>query len=157
MELTHLNDKGEASMVDVSGKDATTRIAIAEGFVTMQSTTIELIQSDGLPKGDVLAVARVAGIQGAKKCSDLVPLCHPLALTKVSVDFDIDEANNRVRIESLCKLKGQTGVEMEAITAVSVAAITLFDMCKAIDKTMVIEGIKVLEKTGGKSGDWQRG
>jgi cyclic pyranopterin phosphate synthase len=155
-QLTHLNAKGEASMVDVSEKDATTRVAVAEGFVRMQPETLDLIETGGHAKGDVLAVARIAGIQGAKQCSHLIPLCHPLALSKVQVDFEIDRTNHRVRIISLCKLTGQTGVEMEALTATSVAALTLFDMCKAVDKTMVIEGIKVLEKTGGKSGDWKR-
>ncbi len=156
-QLTHLNEKGEAAMVDVSEKQETTRIAIAEGYVTMLPETLALIEADGLPKGDVIAVARIAGIQAAKKCSDLIPLCHPLALTKVQVDFEFERDKHRVRIESLCKLKGQTGVEMEALTATSVAALTLFDMCKAVDKSMTIEGVKVLEKTGGKSGDWTRG
>ncbi len=155
-QLTHINAKGEAAMVDVSDKDATTRVAVAEGFITMLPETLTLIETGGHAKGDVLAVARIAGIQGAKQCSQLIPLCHPLALSKVQVDFEVDRANNRVRIESMCKLKGQTGVEMEALTATSVAALTLFDMCKAVDKSMVIEGIKVLEKSGGKSGDWKR-
>ncbi len=155
--LTHLNAQGEASMVDVSEKAATNRIAVAEGFVTMQPETLELIQQGGHAKGDVLAVARIAGIQGAKQCANLIPLCHPLALSKVQVDFEFDKDNNRVRIQSMCKLTGQTGVEMEALTATSVAALTLFDMCKAVDKSMTIEGVKVLSKEGGKSGDWQRG
>lgn len=155
-KLTHINHRGEASMVDVSDKDLTTRVAIAEGFVSMRPNTLALIESGEHAKGDVLAVARIAGIQGAKQCSQLIPLCHPLPLSKVQVDFELDKENSRVRIQSLCKLKGQTGVEMEALTAVSVAALTLFDMCKAVDKTMVIEGIKVLEKRGGKTGDWQR-
>ncbi len=156
MSLTHINAKGEAAMVDVSDKTETTRVAVAEGYVRMNLETLDLIEQGGHAKGDVLAVARIAGIQAAKKCSDLIPLCHPLMLTKVQVDFEIERDRNRVRIQSLCKLKGQTGVEMEALTATSVAALTLFDMCKAVDKSMVIDGIKVLEKTGGKSGDWKR-
>lgn len=155
-QLTHLNAQGEASMVDVSEKAATNRVAVAEGFVTMQAETLERIQKGGHAKGDVLAVARIAGIQGAKQCANLIPLCHPLALSKVQVDFEFDKENNRVRIQSMCKLTGQTGVEMEALTATSVAALTLFDMCKAVDKSMTIEGVKVLSKAGGKSGDWQR-
>ncbi|WP_144395332.1 cyclic pyranopterin monophosphate synthase MoaC [Pleionea sediminis] len=154
--LTHINSKGEASMVDVSEKPNSVRIATAEGYIKMQSSTLSLIESGGHAKGDVLAVARIAGIQGAKQCSQLIPLCHPLALSKVQVDFEIQPDNQRIRICSRCKLTGRTGVEMEALTAVSVAALTLFDMCKAVDKTMTIEGIKVLEKKGGQSGDWQR-
>jgi len=114
-----------------------------------------LIQAGGHKKGDVLAVARIAGIQAAKKCADLIPLCHPLALSSVAVEFDVDAAQNRVLIQATCKLSGQTGVEMEALTAASVAALTVFDMCKAVDKTMEINGIRVLAKSGGKSGDWQ--
>lgn len=156
MSLTHLNANGEASMVDVSEKAITTRLAIAEGYVNMLASTLDMIANGEHAKGDVLAVARVAGIQAAKQCGNLIPLCHPLMLTKIKVDFEIDRANSRVRIESLCKLNGQTGVEMEALMATSVAALTLFDMCKAVDKVMVIDGIKVLEKSGGKGGDWKR-
>ena len=155
MALTHINSKGEASMVDVSDKKATQRVAIAEGYVSMQTATLDLIEGGGHAKGDVIAVARIAGIQAAKRCSDLIPLCHPLALSKVQVDFYIEREHQRIRIRSLCKLTGQTGVEMEALTATSVAALTLFDMCKAVDKSMSIDGIKVLEKSGGKSGDWK--
>ena len=156
MSLSHLNDRGEANMVDVSDKSVTQRKAVAEGYVSMQPHTLELIQSGEHAKGDVFAVARIAGIQGAKRCSDLIPLCHPLALSKVQVDFYIEADKNRVRIESLCKLSGQTGVEMEALTAVSVAALTLFDMCKAVDPDMTISGIRVLSKEGGKTGHWER-
>lgn len=155
MGLSHINQAGEANMVDVSEKAVTAREARAEGFVKMSPETLKLIVEGKHHKGDVFSVARIAGIQGAKKCSDLIPLCHPLMLSKVQVDFDIDEANSQVKISSLCKLAGQTGVEMEALTAVSVAALTLFDMCKAVDPSMVLSDIRVLEKRGGKSGHWQ--
>lgn len=154
--LTHLNAKGEANMVDVTTKAITARQAIAEGFIEMKPETIAMVAAGDHAKGDVLAIARIAGIQGAKKCSDLIPLCHPLMLTKVKLDFDIQADLGRIRVVALCKLAGQTGVEMEALTAVSTACLTLFDMCKAVDKHMIISGIKVLEKQGGKSGDWQR-
>lgn len=151
--LTHLNQQGEAHMVDVGEKPITQRSATAEGFVYMKPETLELIISGGHKKGDVFATARIAGIQAAKKCSDLIPLCHPLSLTKISVDLTPTPEKNCVEIAATCKLAGQTGVEMEALTAVSVAALTLYDMCKAVDKTMSIEGIKVVTKSGGKS-DW---
>lgn len=152
-ELTHLNQKGEAHMVDVSDKAVTTRTAIATGFVSMQSETLQLIMDGGHKKGDVFATARIAGIQAAKKCADLIPLCHPLALTKISVELTPEPSHQRVSIQALCKLDGKTGVEMEALTAVSVAALTLYDMCKAVDKTMAIRDISIVEKRGGKS-DW---
>ena len=154
--LTHLNAKGEANMVDVTEKAVTSRQAIAEAFIEMSGQTLAMVMDGSHAKGDVLAVARIAGIQAAKKCSDLIPLCHPLMLTKVKVEFESQPEFNRIRIITLCKLAGQTGVEMEALTAASVAALTLFDMCKAVDKAMVISGIKVMEKQGGKSGDWTR-
>lgn len=153
--FTHLDEKGHASMVDVTEKAVTQREAIAEAYIEMQAETLQLILSGGHKKGDVLAVARIAGIQAAKKTSDLIPLCHPLMLTKVGVELTPEPEYNRIRIEAICKLAGQTGVEMEALTAASVAALTLYDMCKAVDKTMVISGTKVLEKKGGKSGHWQ--
>jgi len=153
-ELTHLNQQGEANMVDVSDKANTVRIARAQATVTMSEATLTLISAGKHAKGDVFAVARIAGIQGAKQCSNLIPLCHPLMLTKVQVDFKILPQTNQVRIDTLCKLAGQTGVEMEALTAASVAALTLFDMCKAVDPAMIISDIKVLEKQGGKSGHW---
>jgi len=153
--FSHINQRGEASMVDVSEKSATVRVARAEGFVHMAAETLTLIMDGGHHKGDVFGVARIAGIQAAKQTSQLIPLCHPLMLSKVSVDFEIDTNSQRVRLVSQCKLTGQTGVEMEALTAVSVAALTLFDMCKAVDRTMRIEGIRVLEKRGGKIGDWE--
>lgn len=142
-------------MVDVSGKEATVREARAEGFVTMTADTLAAIIEGNHHKGDVFGVARIAGIQAAKQTSQLIPLCHPLMLSKVGVEFEVDKAQSRVRISSLCRLTGQTGVEMEALTAVSVAALTLFDMCKAKDPSMTLEGIRVLEKSGGKTGHWQ--
>lgn len=153
-ELTHLNSEGHAHMVDVSEKEITTRVARAEGFVEMLPATLALIIQGKHNKGDVLAVARIAGIQAAKKCSDLIPLCHPLMLSKVSVELTPEVDLNRVRIETMCKLNGRTGVEMEALCAASTAALTLYDMCKAVDRGMTITGIRVMEKQGGKSGHW---
>jgi len=153
--LSHLNQQGEANMVDVTEKAMTSRTATAQGIISMNRATFELITTGKHKKGDVFAVARIAGIQAAKKCSDLIPLCHPLMLSKVQVDFSLDEDNSQVKVTSLCRLTGQTGVEMEALTAVSVACLTLFDMCKAADPAMEIGNIKVLTKEGGKSGHWQ--
>lgn len=153
-ELTHIDGRGRASMVDVGDKAITQRIARAEGFVGMSEKTVAAIRDNTVEKGEVLAVARIAGIQAAKRCADLIPLCHPLALSKVQVDFDIHD--DGIAIQSLCKLSGRTGVEMEALTAVSVAALTIYDMCKAIDKQMHIDAVRVIEKQGGKSGDWRR-
>ncbi len=149
--LTHLNQQGEAHMVDVSDKTITARTATARATVTMQSETLQLIVKGGHKKGDVFATARIAGIQDAKKCADLIPLCHPLALSNISVELTPDTGSNAVIIEASCKMDGKTGVEMEALTAVSVAALTLYDMCKAVDKHMVIGDIQVIEKCGGKS------
>lgn len=154
-QLTHFDAGGNARMVDVTDKAVTERIAEAEGVVTMLPETLELIARGDHKKGDVLAVARIAGIQAAKKCSDLIPLCHPLMLSSVKVDFELDRGSNQVRIAARCKLAAQTGVEMEALTAVSVAALTIYDMCKAVDKGMEIGGIRLLSKSGGRSGDWQ--
>ena len=153
--LTHLDSQGHAHMVDVSEKDITTRVAHAEAFVEMMPETLALITQGKHKKCDVLAVARIAGIQAAKKCSDLIPLCHPLMLTKVGVDLIPEVDLNRVHITSMCKLNGRTGVEMEALCAASVAALTLYDMCKAVDRGMTINGLRVMEKQGGKSGHWQ--
>ena len=153
--LTHLDSQGHAHTVDVSEKDITTRVAHAEAFVEMMPETLALITQGKHKKGDVLAVARIAGIQAAKKCSDLIPLCHPLMLTKVGVDLIPEVDLNRVHITSMCKLNGRTGVEMEALCAASVAALTLYDMCKAVDRGMTINGLRVMEKQGGKSGHWQ--
>ncbi len=156
MTLTHIDSHGHASMVDVSEKTPSVREARAFARVVMTQDTLEQIKHNSLKKGDVLAVARIAGIQAAKKCSDLIPLCHPLALSKVAVDFVLDESNSAVEITSYCKLTGQTGVEMEALTAASVAALTIYDMCKAVDMGMVIERVCLLEKSGGRRGHYQR-
>ncbi|TQV85638.1 cyclic pyranopterin monophosphate synthase MoaC [Exilibacterium tricleocarpae] len=153
-ELTHLDTRGQAQMVDVGAKADTRRSATAEAYVTLLPQTLDLIASGGHKKGDVFAVARIAGIQAAKKCADLIPLCHPLLLTAINVELTAQPEHNRVRIEATCKLKGQTGVEMEALTAASVAALTLYDMCKAVDRGMVVNGLRLLQKHGGKSGDW---
>lgn len=155
-ELTHLDERGQATMVDVGEKAVTTRTALAAGEVRMAPATLAAIRDGAAPKGDVLAAARIAGIQAAKRTPDLIPLCHTLLLTKVAVDFTIDEAASRVAITATVRCNGQTGVEMEALTAVSVAALTIYDMAKALDKAMVIENIRLLEKAGGKSGDWRR-
>jgi len=154
--LTHINEQGQANMVDITEKATTVRAATAEGYISMFAETLEAVVNNQHKKGDVIATARIAGIQAAKKCSDLIPLCHPIALTKVDVDFELDERNNRIKVTSICKLNSQTGVEMEALTAVSVALLTLFDMCKAMDPMMEISDIKVLDKSGGKSGYWDR-
>ena len=155
-QLTHLNTAGEAHMVDVSEKAETTRVAVAQGLVRMRAETLDLILADGLPKGDVLATARIAGIMAAKKTHDLIPLCHPLALSKIEIDL-VPERDPIpvIRVTATVKLKGKTGVEMEALTAVSVACLTLYDMGKAVDKGMVIDAIHLVEKTGGKSGDYR--
>ncbi|MGL5026383.1 MAG: cyclic pyranopterin monophosphate synthase MoaC [Shewanella oncorhynchi] len=153
--FTHINADGNAHMVDVTEKAVTEREARAEAFIDMSSTTLEMIMSGSHHKGDVFATARIAGIQAAKKTSDLIPLCHPLMLTKVEVDLEAQPEHNRVRITSLCKLSGKTGVEMEALTAASVAALTIYDMCKAVQKDMVISQVRLLEKRGGKSGHFK--
>ncbi len=155
-KLTHLDESGAAHMVDVGDKAETVRIATASGSVTMQKQTLELILSGNAAKGDVIGTARLAGIMAAKKTSDLIPLCHPLMLSKVSVDIEPDEALPGLRVSATVKLTGKTGVEIEALTAVSVACLTIYDMAKAADKGMVIGNIAVESKTGGKSGDWQR-
>jgi len=154
--LTHLDDQGQARMVDVGAKAETEREAIAAGRVLMQPATLQLLRAGNLPKGDVLGTARVAGILAAKRTAELIPMCHPLLLTKVSVDFTCDETVSAVAITATVRCKGQTGVEMEALTAVSVAALTIYDMAKAVEKGMVIDGIRLLEKRGGKSGEWAR-
>src|SRR5690606_8634906 len=155
--LTHLDAEGKADMVDVGAKAETERTAIAEGFVRMAPGTLSAIIAGNAKKGDVIGVARVAGIMAAKRTSDLIPLCHPLALTKVSVDIEPDEALPGLRIRALAKLTGKTGVEMEALTAVFVTCLTIYDMAKALDKDMVIGEIRLEEKLGGKSGHWKRG
>jgi cyclic pyranopterin phosphate synthase len=155
--LTHIDETGAASMVDVSAKDATLREAVAEAGVAMQPETLRLIEEGALRKGDVLAVARVAGIQAAKRCWELIPLCHPLALTSIQVELHPDREHSRLLVRTTCKTRGQTGVEMEALTAASVAALTIYDMCKAVDRGMSIESVRLLKKQGGKSGRWVRG
>jgi len=153
--LTHINADGEAHMVDVSAKDETRREARAEAFVTMSAATLAMIIEGKHHKGDVFAVARIAGIQAAKRTWELIPLCHPLALSNVEVHLEAQTAHNRVRIETQCRLTGKTGVEMEALTAASVAALTIYDMCKAVQKDMVIGPVRLLAKSGGKSGDFK--
>ncbi len=152
--LTHFDAQGQAHMVDVGAKPATRRTAIATGRITMQPATLALIESGSAKKGDVLGVARIAGIMAAKKTSDLIPLCHPLALTRVAVDFALRPDDNAVQCTATVETVGPTGVEMEALTAVQVALLTVYDMCKAADKRMVITGVQVLEKHGGKSGSF---
>lgn len=153
-KLSHLNERGEARMVDVGSKDATQRTAIAEGFVAMQAETLRLIETGTAKKGDVLATARIAGIMAAKRAHELIPLCHPLLITKASVDFAIAQAPPGIRIEATVAVTGQTGVEMEALTAVSVAALTIYDMLKAVDREMTVSGVRLIEKHGGKSGSF---
>ena len=155
-KLTHLDKYGNAMMVDVGEKTSTQRVAIAKGEVTMAFDTLKLIAEGGHKKGDVLSVARIAGIQAAKNCSQLIPLCHPLMLTSVEVVMNLDSESSRVIIEAICKVNGPTGVEMEALTAVSVSALTIYDMCKAVDKGMTIGDISLLEKQGGRSGHYKK-
>ncbi len=155
-KLTHLDDKGHARMVDVGGKNTTNRQAIASGQIFMTTETLQLIVAGDNKKGDALSVARIAGIMAAKQTSALIPLCHPLMLTKVAVELEIDQESSCVSCVATVETKGQTGVEMEALTAVNVALLTVYDMCKANDKGMVISDIKLLTKSGGKSGEWQR-
>lgn len=153
--MTHLNERGEAHMVDVSDKEATERTAIAEGFVAMAPETLALIEAGEAKKGDVLATARIAGIMAAKRTHELVPLCHPLALSKVTVDFEPIAEPAGIRVEAMVKVTGKTGVEMEALTAVSIACLTIYDMLKAVDRAMSFSGIRLLEKSGGRSGTYR--
>lgn len=155
-KLTHLDEDGHVSMVDVGEKERTSREAIAQGSVYMAAATLAAIRDGAVPKGDVLAAARIAGILAAKRTPELIPLCHTLLLSKVAVDFEIDEETSRVIITSMVRCKGRTGVEMEALMAVSVAALTIYDMAKALETSMTIGEIRLLAKRGGKSGDWQR-
>jgi len=155
-EFTHFNQSGEAHMVDVGAKDVTHRTAIAGGSIHMQPETLAMILEGGHKKGDVLGIARIAGIMASKKTADLVPLCHPLALTHVELEFETVEADARIDCRVTVETRGQTGVEMEALTAVQVALLTIYDMCKAVDKGMVMDNIRLLEKKGGKSGHWKR-
>jgi cyclic pyranopterin phosphate synthase len=155
-ELTHFNAAGEAHMVDVGDKAATHRLAVAEGRINMQAATLQLIQQGGHKKGDVLGIARIAGIMAAKKTSELIPLCHPLALTKVDIELIPEHENYSVYCRSRVETRGQTGVEMEALCATQIALLTIYDMCKAVDRGMTIEQVHLLEKAGGKSGHWIR-
>ena len=153
--LTHFDATGQAHMVDVSDKPVTARVAVAEGFVVMSAETLALVTSGGAKKGDVLGIARLAGIMGAKKTADLIPLCHPLPITKVALELTADEGLPGIRVEATVKTGGQTGVEMEALTAVSIACLTIYDMVKAVEKSMRIEGIRLVLKDGGKSGRYE--
>lgn len=156
MEFTHFNESGNAKMVEVGDKEDTKRVAIAKGTITMNSKTLEMITHGQMKKGDVLSVAQIAGIMGAKRTSDIIPMCHNIFITGADIKFIIDEENNAVHIEAEVKTTGKTGVEMEALSAVSIAALTIYDMCKAVDKDMIIEDIMLIKKTGGKSGEYIR-
>jgi cyclic pyranopterin phosphate synthase len=155
-ELTHFNESGAAHMVDVGAKSPGERVAVAEGYIEMQPVTLELIRSGGHRKGDVLAVARLAGIMASKRTADLIPLCHPIPITHVDLALDLEPDASRVRCLATVKTVGVTGVEVEALTAVQVALLTVYDMCKAVDRGMTIQSVRLLRKSGGKSGDWQR-
>jgi cyclic pyranopterin phosphate synthase len=154
-DLTHFNARGEAHMVDVGAKDSTHRVAVAGGEIHMQPETLAKILAGDHKKGDVLGIARIAGIMASKRTADLIPLCHPLALTHVDVDFEPVEVENLIRCQVRAETRGQTGVEMEALTALQVALLTIYDMCKAVDRGMRIDAVRLLEKSGGKSGHWQ--
>ncbi|MBA2547386.1 MAG: cyclic pyranopterin monophosphate synthase MoaC [Burkholderiaceae bacterium] len=155
--LTHFDAAGQAQMVDVGDKTSTHRVAVAAGRICMRPETLQLIVSGNAKKGDVLGVARVAAIQGAKRTAELIPLCHPLALTRIAIDFDVDQAGNAVECRAQVETHGPTGVEMEALTAVQVGLLTIYDMCKAVDRAMVISNVRLLEKQGGKSGSYVAG
>jgi cyclic pyranopterin monophosphate synthase len=155
-QLTHFNEVGEAHMVDVSAKAMTQRTAITEGYILMDLETLQMILTGGHKKGDVLAIARIAGIMASKKTAELIPLCHPLPITHVEISLKPEVELQRVRCQSTVKTNGQTGVEMESLCATQVALLTIYDMCKAVDKGMVIQSVRLLEKVGGKSGHWQR-
>ena len=154
-EFTHFNSAGDAHMVDVGSKEFTNRVAITEGFINLQPPTLALILQGGHKKGDVLGIARIAGIMASKRTADLIPLCHPLFLTHVEITLIPEPEKNRIRCQTVVKTHGQTGVEMEALTATMSALLTIYDMCKAVDRGMVIDGVRLLEKTGGKSGLWR--
>jgi cyclic pyranopterin monophosphate synthase len=154
--LTHFDKQGQAHMVDVGDKASTRRVAIASGQINMQASTLQLILAGDAKKGDVLGIARIAAIQASKKTSDLIPLCHPISLSKVAIDFSVDDNNNNITCTVTTETTGQTGVEMEALTAVNIGLLTIYDMCKAVDRGMTMSNIKLLEKKGGKSGDWQQ-
>ncbi len=155
-ELSHFNQAGEAHMVNVGDKDTTKRTAIAEGYITMETETLQRVVDQSHKKGDVLGIARIAGIMASKKTADIIPLCHPLALSHVEIQFHVEAENNRIQCLTTVETAGQTGVEMEALNAVQVSLLTIYDMCKAIDKAMIIDSVRLLEKKGGKSGHWKR-
>ena len=155
MELSHVDKSGRVQMVDVGQKPDTERVAVAKGEIAMRPETLRLIAEGGIPKGDVLTTAQIAGIMAVKRTPDLIPMCHPLQLTKVDVEFEIDEENARIEITATVRCRGKTGVEMEALTAVSVAALTIYDMAKAVEKTMRIGNIRLVQKSGGESGEWR--
>ncbi len=155
-ELTHFNPSGEAHMVDVGGKPETHRVAVAAGRIRMLAETLALIREGGHKKGDVLGIARIAGIMGAKRTADLIPLCHPIPLTRVEIDLEVNEADSAVECRATAETSGRTGVEMEALTAVQVTLLTIYDMCKAVDRGMRIDDVRLLHKSGGKSGSWDR-
>lgn len=153
-QLTHFDSQGQAHMVDVGAKDETRRVAVATGAITMLPATFAMVREGTAKKGDVLGIARIAAIQGSKRTSELIPLCHPIPLTRVAVDFELEETDNRIVVSVTAETVGRTGVEMEALTAASVALLTIYDMCKAVDRGMTMSGIRLLEKLGGKSGHW---
>jgi len=155
-KLTHINSRGEASMVDVGDKPVTRRVAVAEGFIGMQDETLKLIVEGRHKKGDVLGVARIAGIMAAKKTADLIPLCHPVSLSHIEIELTVEEAVNRIHCTARAETRHQTGVEMEALTAVEICLLTIYDMCKAVDRGMTIDAVRLLEKSGGRSGTWKR-
>ena len=155
--LTHFDAQGQAHMVDVGGKSETRRVAVARGSISMKPETFAMVKSGSAKKGDVLGIARIAAIQGSKRTSDLIPLCHPIPLTRVAVEFELDEAQSRIDCSVTAETVGRTGVEMEALTAVNVALLTIYDMCKAVDRGMRMDGIQLMEKLGGKSGHWVAG
>src|SRR5215204_7544332 len=155
-DFTHIDESGRARMVDVSAKGDTVRVATARGRVLMDPKTFELVRNGGMAKGDVLGIAQVAGVMGAKRTPEVIPLCHPLPITGVDLAFELNEHDSAVEISATVRVTGKTGVEMEALTAVSIAALTVYDMCKAVDKDMIIDGVRLMEKTGGKSGHYLR-
>lgn len=156
-ELTHFNAQGQAHMVDVGDKPSTRRVAVAEGYIELEPSTLELIQQGGHKKGDVLGIARIAGIMASKKTAELIPLCHPISLTRVEIDLSPQPEHNRIRCKAIAETLAPTGVEMEALTAVQIALLTIYDMCKSVDRGMTLRNIRLLEKSGGRSGHWVRG
>ncbi len=155
-ELSHFNSTGAAHIVDISDKPSTQRVAITEGYIEMQPSTLQLVVQGSHKKGDVLGIARIAGIMASKKTAELIPLCHPLPISYVDIQFTVDAANSRIHCQTTVKTQGQTGVEIEALTATQIALLTIYDMCKAVDRGMIIQAVRLVEKSGGQSGHWQR-